>query len=341
MFKFAKEKLKRKAYKLDFSLNKNIFYIDEKNYKNSILNKVEPYLEKYKKTGYCNPKKDIYIYYEHYINYNSSKVVVISHGFTGFGAKYTETIYYFLKKGYSVFIMDHRGHGNSTREVDDLSLVHIDDFDYYVEDFAFFVKTVVKPIIKEKECILYAHSMGGAIGARVLQKYPNLFDKAILSSPMMEPSIGYPKILIKIITRLMIFLGKGKDYVFTHHSYDGIRDYNKFSSTSEVRFNSIFDKIQNNNRYQTYGGSFKWVQQSLNVTDQILKIKNLEKIKIPVLVFQAERDTLVEASGIYKFVNNVPSSKLIFVPKSKHELFSAKNKILIPYFNSIFKFINK
>ena len=50
-------------------------------------------------------------------------VVVISHGFTEFARKYSEMAWYFLLAGYSVCILEHRGHGHSVHDVDNPSLV--------------------------------------------------------------------------------------------------------------------------------------------------------------------------------------------------------------------------
>ncbi len=36
-------------------------------------------------------------------------------------------------------------------------------------------------------CGVYCHSMGGGIGAAVMEHYPSLFDKAVLSAPMIAP----------------------------------------------------------------------------------------------------------------------------------------------------------
>ena len=68
--------------------------------------------------------------------------VVISHGFTEFGRKYSEMVWYFLLAGYSVCVFEHRGHGHSAHDMSNPSLVWIDDWRRYVADFATFASTV-------------------------------------------------------------------------------------------------------------------------------------------------------------------------------------------------------
>lgn len=116
--------------------------------------------------------------------------VVISHGFTEFGRKYSEMVWYFLLAGYSVCVFEHRGHGHSTHDMSNPSLVWIDDWRRYVADFATFAQTVGREVAGDGPMYLYCHSMGGGIGAAVLERYPSLFDKAVLSAPMIAPVVA-------------------------------------------------------------------------------------------------------------------------------------------------------
>lgn len=91
---------------------------------------------------------------------------------------------------------EHRGHGYSGREVDDPELVHVQSYDCYAADLARFVETVVSP--GEEHRIVFAHSMGGAIAILALERYPQLFEAAVLSAPMCAMQTGkYPRFLGK------------------------------------------------------------------------------------------------------------------------------------------------
>lgn len=116
--------------------------------------------------------------------------IVISHGFTEFGRKYSEMVWYFLLAGYSVCVFEHRGHGHSAHDMSNPSLVWIDDWRRYVADFATFAQTVGREAADGGPMYLYCHSMGGGIGAAALERYPSLFDKAVLSAPMIAPVVG-------------------------------------------------------------------------------------------------------------------------------------------------------
>ena len=162
--------------------------ISEENYSETMDNVVKPYLESIKTIGTLSSNRDGHrIYYEYFDIDDEKGSVVILHGFTEFIRKYSEIIYYFSRSGYDVYMIEHYGHGYSERRddvSDNLSKVAVDDFDVYTEDVKQFLEEVVLPISKDNKLVLFGHSMGGGIATRFLELYPDVFDFAILSSPM-------------------------------------------------------------------------------------------------------------------------------------------------------------
>ena len=112
---------------------------------------------------------------EVYNRLDARRAVVILHGYTESAEKFREMAWYFVSDGYSVFAMDHRGHGRSVREVEDKSVTHVDRFADYVRDLGDFMDAVVRPHMGDAPLCLYAHSMGGAIGALALMEHPDWF----------------------------------------------------------------------------------------------------------------------------------------------------------------------
>lgn len=161
------------------------------------------------------------LYYELYPQETQKGTIVISYGFTESCLKYHELIYYFYLQGYQVAIMDHRGHGKSMREVEDHTIVHIGLFSRYVKDLHRFVKTVVKPMAKDLPLYLYAHSMGGCIGAFYLEQYPEDFAKAVLNAPMLGVNLGgVPSWAARVLCDFKVFGGNGKDRLLTQGTFD-------------------------------------------------------------------------------------------------------------------------
>lgn len=322
---------------LDLTEVQNEFYINEDDYERTMMTIVEPFIDQFKASGYFTSFDGASLYYEQYLLEQPNAHITISHGFTESSQKYKEVIYYFLKSGYSVSTLDHRGHGLSERNVDDLCKVYITDFNFYLSDLKTFMDTVVIPDTAELSHLLYAHSMGGAIGSLFIEDYPGYFDAAVLSSPMMEIDTGsYPKPVAIFLTKCMLLLGQGERYIFGQGPYEALMTPEENSPTSAARFSYLASKIANTPYLQVSGGSFSWLNASMKATKKL--INNADKANIPILLFQAEHDELVLPGGQYQFVNKAPNATLISVPETNHEIYFTNNSIMIPYFNRVLDF---
>ena len=62
----------------------------------------------------------------------------------------------------------------------------------------------------------------------------------------------------------------------------------------------------------------------------------MAKINIPVLLFQAGNDTVVDNSSQNLLSLSVPSCEFRVVPGMKHELNMTDSEVLIPYWEKIF-----
>lgn len=322
--------------------------VSEDGFFKSMENEVEPYLDSLRKEGVFYSNLDGHrIYYQTFIQENSKGSVVILHGFSEFIEKYSEIIYYFSQQGYDVYMLEHFGHGFSERSVsvgDNLSKVIIDEFEVYVEDVDQFVNDVVKPSHDDsKPLFLYGHSMGGGIATRHLEKHPNTFDAAVLSSPMIEVNLGFtPKWVAKFISASAKAFNSGDKYVFGHYDYtpeDLFSDpacpatsYNRYAYGLLKRYNDIYS--------QTYGATWSWLNTSLKATDRMIKKSEAEKVTIPVLLFQAEDDSLVKSGGQLKFASRAPNVNLIKCPNTHHEIFNSPDPIARAYWITVFDFFD-
>ena len=104
--------------------------------------------------------------------------VVLLHGFTEFPEKYRELCRYLRQAGCTVWLPVLRGHGQG-------GIVHVDRFEDYVRDIACFLRDIVP-----ERPLLFGHSMGGGVAARLLQERPDCAARAVLCSPMLCPQTG-------------------------------------------------------------------------------------------------------------------------------------------------------
>ena len=318
----------------------DIHPLAEDNYAEVMQTVVEPELASVRKEGYMTFEGGRKLHYEYYLCPEAKGSIVISHGFTESAEKFREMDYYFLQAGYNVFAIDHRGHGFSSREVDDPRVAHVEHFSDYVGDFNAYVENVVRAHSGDLPLFLFSHSMGGAVAALYIQQYPDVFEKAILSSPMISPkTAGFPHWVTRAMAVTFLAIGKRKQLVFTEKGFDPDRTYENSNDTSEARFQYYYDKRKKTPEYQTDGASYNWVNESLKIIPKMLDPQNCAGVKTKVLLFQPAIDDVVEMEPQAEFVSKIPGAKLIKIPASKHEIYLSVNEAMEPYLQAIFAFL--
>ncbi len=316
----------------------DMIFLKDDEYQDRMINQVRKELEEYCESGYFKSYDGSQIYYECYHHPKEKARIVISHGFCEFTKKFEEVIYYFYKAGYSVYIHDHRGHGYSRRVVKDKSKVHVRSYDEYVWDLDQFINQIVLKDSPQAKLVLYAHSMGGAIGALYLEEHPNVFSCAILTSPMMEMDFGkLPVSIARVAVRILRSIKSDEAYAIGQSEFDGVPVFKTSSCLSEERYRYMFDKRLKDENYQTYGASYGWAYASLVAVRKLHK--NAGLVKTPTLLFQAGLDTTVKPGGHTRFVRHSNCTKLIVIPNSKHEIYNATSDIIEQYYPKIFAFI--
>lgn len=317
--------------------------ITEENYTETMKSLVEPYLESRLESGYIREQNDIDLYYEKYTIDNAKANIVISHGFAENLEKYHEVIYYFLRSGYNVFAVEHRGHGKSGNlGIQDSSQMNVESFDEYITDFKCFLDKVVVPNNKNKKMFLYSHSLGSLIGTAILEEYPEYFDSAIFSSPMMQLNTGLvPDFIAKLIVDVAVRLQYDDEYVLGQKPYAEETSKSLNTTSSLERYNYINDIIKNNKIYQKGGVSYQWLYEAFSTIEDIYKPEKIKKIDIPILLFQAEDDTYVNSKGQNEFDKYAKNCELINIKDSKHEIYIESDIIQKPYFEKVLDFYQR
>lgn len=299
---------------------------------------VEPFLKMHSRYGYFGSYDGTNLFYEEYRLPGADKCIVISHGFCEFAEKYHEVIYHFLNAGYSVYLPEHRGHGNSDRKIKDLAMVHVEDYEEYVRDFAGFLQKVVIP--RERHRVLFAHSMGGAIGALAIERYPGMFEAAVFSSPMFHIHMGrHPSWLVSGAAEILCLMGQRERYAPGQTAFAEKPDFEGSSCTSRARYDYVFNKRKENPYYRMHGGSSAWVRASLRANRKLMQRKNLERIELPILLFAAGADKMVDNRALKKFAECTKRTRLIEVPEARHEIFNGDETVRKAYYEAIFMFL--
>jgi len=307
--------------------------LNEESYEARMMETVEPYLRRSVIRGKMNG-----LYFEFYARPKPRGTIVICYGFTETCEKYHELIYYMHRSGYQVAVMDHRGHGKSFREAEDTYLVHVESFSLYVEDLHRFVRTEVLPKAQGRPLYLYAHSMGGCIGTLYLEQYPGIFQKAVLNAPMFGINNGaIPDFAAMLLCHVAVLLGKGRKRLFTMGGFDPQEPFERGGCDSRARHDYYLKLRRENPEYRTSYASYGWAGEAMRAGKRAITQGNAVNIRIPVLLFQAARDTFVRAGEQELFLSRIPEGKKLIVD-SRHEINRMTGDRLEPYLSEIFGF---
>ncbi|RSX55224.1 lysophospholipase [Bifidobacterium dolichotidis] len=270
--------------------------------------------------------------------------VVLAHGFSEFAAKYDEMSWYFLLAGYSVCIMEQRGHGFSphdNRNGD--TTIWIDDWHRWVADLAKFCRNVGRYYAQGEQLALYAHSMGGGIAAAMLERYAFQVDKAVLSSPMIAPRTGAPNWLAGAVCSLACDLGRGFAKAPGQHEYSTEIDWERNQGASKARVEWYQSLRAAEPHYQPSAASNEWVRQALQMSQGILRPSMCARISVPVLLCQATNDVWVHTNKQDEFRERVLAAggSMYFERfNACHAIFSMPNHVLAPYLKDILRFLH-
>ncbi|MFY8351982.1 alpha/beta fold hydrolase [Pseudoalteromonas sp. SSM20] len=231
---------------------------------------------------------------------NAKAAITIVNGRCESYLKYQEVAYDFYRQGFAIFMFDHLGQGLSSRLLPVADKGYIHHFNDYIEGLALFVNQVVKANWQGTHFLL-AHSMGAAISYLYLANHPHPFKKAALSAPMFGiPTQGLPYSIAKFLVKLLNAIGFNTRYFFGQAGYQEKPFLNNQLMKSEPRY-AAFRRLYKENPGLKLGGvTVGWLAQAFSAIDQISKTP----AALPILLLQAEKDSIVENSAQDEVVHN-------------------------------------
>lgn len=318
------------------------FAISEAQYTQTMQDTVLPYLEKRETVLWLEREPGHRQYCACYQADLPRGIILISHGFTESAEKYQELIYYFLLENYSVCLPEHCGHGRSYRLTDDPSLIYVDHYERYIEDLLYAAHRM-QAEAPGLPLFLFAHSMGGGIGIAAAAQEPSLFSRIILSSPMIRPqTAGVPWRAARLIAGFYCCIGQSRRYVAGQHPYRGEECFETSSSTSRVRFDRYQARKKAEPLFQTSAASYGWLREAARL-NSALQHHDWKNLQAPILLFQAETETLVSKKEQHRFLGKLSRRrkvpvKMIVVPGSRHEIFNSNDRTLRQFLRKVFAF---
>lgn len=269
---------------------------------------------------------------------------VLVGGFGDFIEKQFETIRDLAARGYSVWCLDWRGQGGSTRPRRWPHRPRARRFDRDAAELAQFARAELGPGFPHGlPRILIAHSMGGAIALLCLHRDPGLFDAAILSAPMLGILNGRtPPTLLRAVTGPARLAGLGlcrlPGTARWRAGHAPTPEHSRISSDPErcrIRHCWISSEPSLRLDQPTYG----WLDPALSLIARIGKPRFLATIRTPILIGSAGREHVVAPAAHHRAARHLPDCVLFELPDSKHEPFLERDAIRDLWLDRIDRFI--
>lgn len=274
-------------------------------------------------------KDGVKLHYRYFPASGVSKgTIVIVNGRTEFMPKYAELVYDLRDSGYSIFLYDHRGQGESQRVIPDQPFKgHVDKYQDYVDDLAQFMSEVVRPG-SSGDIYMITHSMGGAVATAYLEQNPGAVKALVAASPMYEPALPLhiPQEIALGILESAIALGEGKNYA----PGKGENDWNvpfedNDVTTSEARYNYAHEDWIRHPELIIAGPTNQWVAEAIKIG--MYDRDHAEALKqTRTLILQAGLDSVVDTDANDVFARSA-DAKILYFPNAKHEILMEQDEI--------------
>jgi lysophospholipase len=267
---------------------------------------------------------------------------VLVGGFGDFIEKQFETIRDLAACGLSIWCLDWRGQGGSTRPKRWPNRPRARQFD---RDAAELAEFAAAKLPGGGPRLLLAHSMGGTIGLLCLHRDPGLFDAAILSAPMLGILNGKaPPVLLRALTAPARLAGLGLCRLPGSRRWKPALpptpDRSLISSDAErcrLRHAWVTANPELGLHQPTYG----WLDPALALMARVGRPGFLAGVSTPILLGSPGREYVVAQSAHRRAAQHLPDCTLVELPQSKHEAFLECNPIRDAWLARINRFISE
>jgi alpha-beta hydrolase superfamily lysophospholipase len=280
-------------------------------------------------------KKIVYYKWKSH-NSDVKGIVQIAHGMEERAKRYDYFAKRLNKAGYIVYANDHRGHGFTAKNKENLGYIADEDgFNWMVKDMKQ-LTDIIKGENPSQPVILVGHSMGSFLSQRYVEKYGNNIDYLILSGTNGKPNR---------ITKLGVLISKheirkhGRKHLSTVMEKLGIGGYNKnfFPCRTNADWISSDEKVVDKfiaDEYCGFTSTSSFYYDFIKGLWEIHEKNNLEKIpkQLPIYMFSGDKDPVGnQGKGVISLYNTLIKIGLHDVSyrlykDGRHEMLNEINK---------------
>jgi lysophospholipase len=211
------------------------------------------------------------------------RTVMIVHGAAEHGDRYGRVAEWLVRRGWDVIVSDHRGHGLSEGV-----RMHVDEFDQYARD----QREIVSHFgLSAERTAMVGHSMGGLVGIRFAQLFPEAAGALVLLSPLLGVKVPIGRHTLVLARLLSWFLP-----TFRFRSRIEPDQVSRCPVSIETRLN---DPLTNRDVTAGWFFAMKWAIGQAH--------EDAARLTMPMLLLQAGDDRLVDPDAHVEWVPKVGS----------------------------------
>ena len=249
--------------------------------------------------------------------------ILLQQGHNEFIEKYYETIKEFLDKNYSVIAFDWRGQGLSERTTSFTERAFIKSFKRHDQDLKYILEKVINKYF-QKPIIGIGHSMGGCLMLSAFYNHPKIFEKGILSAPM----LGFKnEKFLRTASSIMNLFKKDHDYLIGSKPNMGIETPFEINDlTSDIsRYERALKLVRKKPELRLWGITNSFAK-AVNARFKIIRQKGwAETINTKILIINSLNDRVVDANKTIIMSKRLKNNKLINFQECEHEVFMEKD----------------
>lgn len=258
--------------------------------------------------------------------------------------RYYDFMEYLKNQGYIVVINDHRGHGSSVKNKEDLGYFYTEDINYIINDL-YDVTKYIKNKYKDKKIYLFSHSMGTLVARGYIQKYDNEIEKLVLCGPPTKNEL----------TKFAIKLSQVSKYINKDNKPSKLLNkltfgsYNKGNTINNEWLSKSIDNVNNYNEDELCGFIFtgNGFINLYKLMDNAFCKENykMQNKSLPIFVIAGSKDPVIQDEK--KFLELVDFLKELgykdvtskLYKDLKHEILNEEEKNII--YKDVLDFFNK
>jgi lysophospholipase len=249
--------------------------------------------------------------------------MIVVPGRTEFIEKYLEVVADLRRRGFAVAVLDLRGQGGSERLLADAQKGHVRSFRDYDRDIERFMTAVVQPTLPPPYMAL-GHSLGGHILLRHALGGTQLFERMVLSAPMIrisEVQIGRIGRSARAIVEASALFAGGR-YVPGGGPFDAAKspfEGNLLTSDRE-RFERAYAVLAEAPDLAIGAPTIGWMRAAFRSMAALQHPDTPRRIRVPILFFCAGEDRIVSTLATEEFAQRTKLGSRVLLPTSRHEI---------------------